>query len=146
MNKVIEHIKGHVVEVLGFIGIMIVIILVLFLKNYNKTYVCTQTSVSDNIKTFQKYTVKQKSNKLNKIDYYYRATLPEGSSPRTFITSTVLYDNISHLSKDDATIEYKKNNIILSYSLKKEEFKDLKEYKTTRRFVNDLKSMGFTCK
>ena len=69
MNKVIEHIKGHVVEVLGFIGIMIVIILVLFLKNYNKTYVCTQTSVSDNFKTFQKYRVKQKMYSLGFNNY-----------------------------------------------------------------------------
>ena len=75
MKKIINLIKEHFVEFVGFNAILILIIFISYLKFYKKTYVCESNKIVDNVKISEKFILKQKNNKIKTIDYTYKAKL-----------------------------------------------------------------------
>ena len=55
MNKVVDYIKTHKVESIGFLVIMIIILLVTYLKNFNRQFECVKENKFDGSVIKEKY-------------------------------------------------------------------------------------------
>ena len=149
MNKVMTFIRNYFVEVVGFLVIMALIILISFLKFDRKTFNCKLTHTDDGVKITESYVVKQKNNHIKTIDYKYIASPSDKSANKKALIG-YYKDIVENVNKSDFNIDmdltYKKGKIYLEYTLTSDDIKDLKEYKTTRKFIRNIKSNGFTCK
>lgn len=148
MNKFIEFTKNHFVEVLGFTAILIVIILISYLKMYKKSFVCEQKTTEGTSKIYQKYTIKQKNNKLKSIHYYYRAKTPDSKTKKEMSNfyQSMINENEDKLFENDIKLTFKDDMLVLSYDINLKELKNNKNYKKASTFIKNIKASGFTCK
>lgn len=148
MNKVIDFTKNHFVEVVGFAAILLIIIFISYLKTYKKSYVCELRTTEGTSKIYQKYTIKQKNNKLKKIHYYYRAKTPDKKTKKQMsdFYHNMINENEDKLFENDIKLTFKNDMLVLSYDINLKELKNNKNYKKASTFVRNVKASGFTCK
>lgn len=148
MKSAINFVKNHFVETVGFIGVLIIIILVSYLKYFRKTFVCEQMIKENGSKVYQKYEIKQKNNSIKSISYYYKANTPnkkEKEKIQEFYKSMIT-DNKKKIFDNNITLKYSDGVLILKYNISSKEIKTNKNYKSTKTLVNKLKASKFTCK
>lgn len=148
MDNIKNIFKNHFVEVVGFIAIFILITFILFLKYYKKTYVCESNKEVDGAKIYEKYTIHQKNNNIKSIDYLYEAKLPSSRNKKAITTfyNEMIQEVNNNVFEGEINLKYKKNKIVLEYTLTKEDIKDNKAYKSARVFMRNIKSNDFKCK
>lgn len=148
MENIKNLFKNHFVEVVGFLAILALIIFITFLKYYNKTFVCESNKEVDGAKIYEKYVIHQKNNNISTIDYLYEAKLPtsENNKAAKKIYNDLIKDINNNIFEGEVNLKYKKNKMILEYTLTKDDFKDNKAYKTARIFMRNIKSNNFKCK
>lgn len=148
MKKVINYVKGHFVETVGFIVIIFLIIFISYLKFYKKTFTCELTTKDGNVKVYQNYKIKQKNNHIKSISYYYKVTSPSKTEIEQISNfyKNLINENEDMLYESNINLVYKKNKLVLSYDISDKEIKNNKIYKSTRTLIGNLKASKFTCK
>ena len=148
MNKVSSFIKNHFVEVIGFAGILVLILLISYLKLFKKTFVCEISEVDNSSKIYQKYTIKQTNNKLKTVEYYYSVSNPNMKIKKqvTDFYNNLIEDNYDKVFKNDIKLRSKDNKLVLRYNIDVKEAKNNKSFKNASTLVRNLKASGFTCK
>ena len=148
MEKIKEFTKEHFVEVLGFLGIFLLIIIITYLKMFQKTFTCEMNSKEGNSKVYQKYIVKQSNNKLKSINYYYKATTPDAKTKKQVseFYSKIIQNNKEKIFNNDMRLKFDGDKIIFSYNLDLDEVKNNDVYKSASSFIKSAKASGFTCK
>lgn len=144
-KKIFSAIQNHFVEFVGFVGILFVIIVISYLKYYKKTYVCTSRKIVDNITVNEKFTIKQKNNKIITIDFDYTAKLSDTNKTNLKkLYNEALTSTLNEF--DNVKTSYDNNTIKISYTLTKDDIKDNKAYKSAKVFMRNIKANGFSCK
>ena len=148
MDKIKSFTKEHFVEVLGFLGVLLLIIIITYLKTFQKTYTCEKKSNEDGSKIYQRYIVKQSNNRLKNINYYYTATTPNAKTKRKVseFYRTLINGNEERIFKNEMKLKFDGNKIIFSYDIDLDEVKNNDAYKKASTFIRSAKASGFTCK
>lgn len=148
MEKFKEFTKEHFVEVIGFLSIFLLIIIITYLKTFQKTYTCEMYSKEDGSKIYQRYIVKQTNNRLKNINYYYTATTPNAKTKRKVseFYRTLISGNEEKIFKNEMKLKFDGNKIVFSYDIDLDEVKNNDAYKSASTFIKSAKASGFTCK
>ena len=144
MKKIIDVFKNHFVEIVGFIIILILIVVITYLKFYKHTYTCELKSENNGASTFEKYTIYQKNNHINKISYYYKVT---ASSKEERKELTKFYNELLKENKNNnVSLSFENDVLTLKYNVSKDKLNKDKNYKNAKTVIRNLKSDKFICK
>ena len=148
MDKIKEFTKNHFVEVVGFLAIVVLIILITYLRTFQKTYTCVKKSKEDNSKIYQKYIVKQTNNKIKNINYYYEVTTPDANTKRKVseFYRKLLQGNEEKIFRNEMKLKFDGERLIFSYDVDLDEVKNNDSYKSASSFIKSAKASGFSCK
>lgn len=148
MSKVMNFVRNHFVEVIGFISIFLIIILISYLRIFRKTFTCELKEKEGKATIYQRYVVKQSNNKLKSIGYYYRATTPDKKEKKKIAEfyKSMISENKDKIYDNNIVLKYNDDRLILSYSIDLNEVKNNDVYKSASSFVKSVKASGFKCK
>jgi hypothetical protein len=148
MDKIKEFTKNHFVEVIGFLGIIFLIIVITYLKMFQKTFTCELKTKEDNSKIYQRYILKQSNNKIKSINYYYTVTTPDAGTKRKVseFYRQLLQGNEEKIFRNEMKLKFDGEKLIFSYDIDLDEVKGNSAYKSASSFVKSAKASGFTCK
>lgn len=148
MNKVVDYIKTHKVESIGFLVIMIIILLVTYLKNFNRQFECVKENKFDGSVIKEKYLIKQRNNNVLSISYDLVST---NSSKETISSLSELYREIikkqNEISLDNNVhLDINKKIVSLSYDVSEQEINSNDNYKKASKLIKRLENNKFVCK
>lgn len=148
MNKVVDYIKTHKVELIGFLVIMIIILLVTYLKNFNRQFECVKENKFDGSVIKEKYLIKQRNNNVLSISY---ELVSINSSKETISSLSELYREIikkqNEISLDNNVhLDINKKIVSLSYDVSKQEINNNDNYKKASKLIKRLENNKFVCK